>query len=90
MIIRDLTAPEIQRYVGLNENQLKRYYEPDPGLFICESEKVIRRAMAAGYRAESFLQKDPQILSTEGRPESAWAPCFRSTGPTGMSICFRR
>ena len=58
MIIRDLTAPEIQRYVGLNENQLKRYYEPDPGLFICESEKVIRRAMATGYRAESFFAEE--------------------------------
>ena len=35
--------------------QLLRYYEPEPGLFIAESPKVIERALNAGYEPLSFL-----------------------------------
>ena len=50
--------PEIAIYVSLNEKQLKRYDEPREGIFICESEKVIRRALAAGYRPISFFVEE--------------------------------
>ena len=35
--------------------QLLRYNEPNPGLFIAESPKVIERALKAGYEPLSFL-----------------------------------
>ena len=53
--IDSLNADEVSVYVGLNEKQLKRYYEPDAGIFICESIKVIQRALSAGYEALSFF-----------------------------------
>ena len=48
-------------YVGLNEKQLKRYYEPDEGVFICESIKVIQRALSAGYEVLSFFVEESKI-----------------------------
>ncbi|MCR5213826.1 MAG: RNA methyltransferase, partial [Eubacterium sp.] len=35
--------------------------EPDSGLFICESSKVIRRALEAGYQALSILTSEKNI-----------------------------
>ena len=51
----DIDDKELSIYNALNENQLRRYNEPGPGLFVCESEKVIRRAFDAGYEPVSVL-----------------------------------
>lgn len=53
--INDITAPELEVYARTSEVQLLRYYEPEPGLFIAESPKVIERALNAGYEPLSFL-----------------------------------
>ena len=42
-------------YVRLRETSLRRHLEAEHGLFIAEGEKVIRRAVEAGYRPRSFL-----------------------------------
>lgn len=59
--IQDLEAPELDIYARLNENQLVHYYEPDLGLFITESPKVIERALNAGYEPVSFLMEEKHI-----------------------------
>ena len=59
--IADLSDPELKVYAGLSEVQLLRYYEPDTGLFIAESPKVIMRALDAGYEPVSFLVETGQI-----------------------------
>lgn len=59
--INDLSDPALSVYTGLNEAQLKHYYEPAPGLFICESPKVIGRALNAGYEAVSFLAEEKYL-----------------------------
>lgn len=53
--INDITAPELDIYARTSEVQLLRYYEPDPGIFIAESPKVIERALNADYEQISFL-----------------------------------
>ncbi len=53
--IYDLKEEGVSIYSSLNENQLKRIYEPELGIFIAESFNVIERAMDAGYIPESFL-----------------------------------
>lgn len=53
--INDITVPELDVYARISEVQLLRYYEPEPGLFIAESPKVIERALNAGYEPLSFL-----------------------------------
>ncbi len=53
-----ITDPEDERlhdYVRLTDVALRRRLEPEHGLFIAESEKVIRRALAAGYTPRSYL-----------------------------------
>lgn len=59
--ITDLTIPELDLYARLSEVQLLRYNEPDLGLFICESPKVITRALDAGYTPISILVEDKEI-----------------------------
>ena len=58
--IADLTLPELQVYTSLNEAQLLHYFEPEPGIFIAESPKVIERALDFGCEPISLLmeQKD--------------------------------
>lgn len=53
--LHDLTNPDLDPYVRLNEAQLFHTLQPDPGLFIAESPKVIERALRAGYRPASLL-----------------------------------
>lgn len=53
--INDIAAPELDVYARTSEVQLFRYYEPDPGIFIAESPKVVERALNAGYEPISFL-----------------------------------
>ena len=64
----DLTIPELSIYNCRSETTLFRYNEPEPGLFLAESAKVIERALKAGYRAVSCLvEEDIRIL-----PESEY------------------
>ncbi|WP_137121607.1 TrmH family RNA methyltransferase [Segeticoccus rhizosphaerae] len=53
--IEDPQDPRIQDYVGLTDVALRRRLEPERGLYLAESEKVIRRALAAGHRPRSYL-----------------------------------
>ena len=53
--IDNLSAPELQPFLCTNENQLLHWNEPEQGLFIAESPKVIRRALSAGYEPISLL-----------------------------------
>ncbi len=53
--VTDLSAKELSIYSETSEIQLLRYYEPEPGIFIAESPKVIRRALDAGYEPISLL-----------------------------------
>ncbi len=51
-------------YNKLNENGLKRLFEPELGLFIAESVKVIDRALEAGFRPISALVEE-KVLERE-------------------------
>jgi tRNA G18 (ribose-2'-O)-methylase SpoU len=47
--------PRLGDYVGLTDVALRRRFEPEHGLYLAESEKVIRRALAAGHVPRSML-----------------------------------
>ena len=49
--ITDLSAPELDVYARLTQAQLRNRLEPEKGIFIAESPKVITRALDAGYTA---------------------------------------
>ncbi|MCW4459463.1 RNA methyltransferase [Microbacterium sp. MPKO10] len=53
--ITDLNAPGLRDYSQLTDVALRRVLEPEGGLYLAESPKVIRRALAAGHRPRSVL-----------------------------------
>lgn len=53
--VGDADDPRLADYVRLRDASLRRSVEAAGGLFIAEGEKVIRRAVTAGYRPRSFL-----------------------------------
>lgn len=53
--IESLEDERLDAYVRLTEVQLRNRLEPEKGIFIAESEKVIVRALNAGYQPLSFL-----------------------------------
>lgn len=59
--ITDFSAPELDVYARLTENQLINRHEPEKGLFIAESPKVIERALDAGYIPVSLLLERKHI-----------------------------
>ena len=59
--ITDFNASELDVYARLNENQLINRHEPEKGLFIAESPKVVERALNAGYTPVSLLLERKHI-----------------------------
>ncbi|MBR5251923.1 MAG: RNA methyltransferase [Oscillospiraceae bacterium] len=59
--ITDFSDPQLDFYARLSEKQLLHYYEPDTGLFIAESPKVVQRAIDAGHTPLSFLVEDKHL-----------------------------
>ena len=53
--ITDPADPRVADYVSLTDVVLRRRTEPERGLYIAESQKVIRRALRAGHRPRSYL-----------------------------------
>ena len=70
--ITDFYASELDVYARLNENQLLNRAEPQKGLFIAESPKVVERAMNAGYEPVSILIERKHI---EGEEKDVIARC---------------
>ena len=56
--ITDSRDDRVADYVALTDVALRRRTEPERGLYIAESEKVIRRAVAAGHRPRSYLMAE--------------------------------
>lgn len=59
--ITDLSIPELAPYTKLTESQLRNKLEPEKGIFIAESPKVIGTAFDAGCEPLSFLMERRQI-----------------------------
>lgn len=59
--LTDFEAPELDVYARLTEAQLLNRHEPEKGLFIAESPKVIERALNAGYIPVSILVEKKHI-----------------------------
>ena len=59
--ITDFQAPELDVYARLSENQLLNRCEPEKGMFIAESPRVIERALDAGYQPVSCLVEKKHI-----------------------------
>ena len=59
--ITDFSAPELDIYARLTENQLVNRADPENALFVAESPLVIGRALDAGCEPVSFLMERKHI-----------------------------
>ena len=74
MLLQEKEITELERITDENDSrvrifrlpevQLLRYYEPEPGLFVCETPRVIERAIAAGYEPTAFLTEEDLLEKT--------------------------
>ena len=72
MELTDFSAPELDVYARLTENQLLNREHPEQGLFIAESPKVIQRALDGGYEPVSVLVERRHL---EGEAKEILARC---------------
>lgn len=70
--VTDFSDPELDIYARLTEVQLLNRREPDKGIFIAESPKVIERALNAGCVPISFLMETRHV---EGQAKELIARC---------------
>ena len=64
--VTDLSAPELAVFSRLTEAQLRNRLEPEKGVFIAESPKVIARALDAGLQPVSLLM-EPRHIAGDAR-----------------------
>ncbi|WP_203337921.1 TrmH family RNA methyltransferase [Nocardioides limicola] len=63
-------------YRDLRDVQLRKHLESEHGLFVAEGEKVVRRAVEAGYRPRSFLMAERWLDGLGDVLASSEAPCY--------------
>ena len=70
--LSDFTQPELDIFARLTEAQLRNRLEPEKGVFIAESPKVITRALDAGYAPVALLMERRHI---DGQGKEVIARC---------------
>ena len=63
--ITDLSHEGLHDYVGLTDVALRKVSEPERGLYIAESSKVIQRALVAGHKPRSVLLQEQWLSDIE-------------------------
>ena len=59
--LHSIEDPALDVYARLTEAQIRNRLEPEKGVFIAESPKVIRLALDAGFEPVSFLMEEKHI-----------------------------
>lgn len=70
--LHTLAQPEVEVFTHLTEAQLRNRREPEKGIFIAESPKVIEKALDAGCVPVSFMMERKHI---EGQGKALLARC---------------
>ena len=71
-MITDIRDPALDVYSRTPEVQLLRLFEPNPGIFIAESPKVVQRALDGGYEPISILAEKGKM---EGEADAVIKRC---------------
>jgi tRNA G18 (ribose-2'-O)-methylase SpoU len=77
--ITDPADERVSDYFSLTDVNLRKKLEPARGLYLAESEKVIRRALGAGHRPRSFLMGErwlTDLADLVGQAESSDGPVY--------------
>ena len=78
--LKDLNAPELQVFWHLTENQLRNRLEPEKGIFIAQTGKVISLALQNGWEPVSALMEDgdPSEETRSVFPGLSHIPVYRA------------
>lgn len=68
--------PRLADYRDLRDVQMRKSLEAEHGLFVAEGEKVIRRAVEAGFAPRSFLMAPRWVDGLADVLEATEAPCY--------------
>ncbi|HJU98680.1 MAG TPA: RNA methyltransferase [Jiangellaceae bacterium] len=75
--VTDAADPRLADYVDLRDVELRTSMEAEHGLFLAEGEKVVRRAVEAGYPVRSLLMAPRWLESlSDVLDRVADAPCY--------------
>jgi tRNA G18 (ribose-2'-O)-methylase SpoU len=74
--VGDPDDPRLADYRDLRDVQLRTHLEAENGLFLAEGEKVVRRAVEAGFRPRSFLMAPRWLDGLADVLATSTAPCF--------------
>lgn len=74
--ISSLSHPGVEIFCTLTEAQLRNRIEPDKGIFIVESPKVIERALDAGYEPLAILCEHKHITGDAPTSLNVVAMCL--------------
>lgn len=74
--ISDPADPRLADYRDLRDVELRKHLEAEHGLFLAEGEKVVRRAVGAGFTPRSFLMAPRWLDGLAAELASTDAPCY--------------
>jgi tRNA G18 (ribose-2'-O)-methylase SpoU len=74
--VGDPDDPRLYDYTALTDVELRRRREPAEGLFIAEGQKVVRRALRAGYTMRSMLLTEKWVDALRDVIDEAPAPVY--------------
>jgi tRNA G18 (ribose-2'-O)-methylase SpoU len=74
--VGDAADPRLADYRDLRDVQLRSHLEVEHGLFLAEGEKVVRRALEAGFTPRSFLMAPRWLDGLADVLDPSEAPCY--------------
>ncbi|HWG64824.1 MAG TPA: RNA methyltransferase [Streptosporangiaceae bacterium] len=74
--VSDPADPRLADYVSLTDSWLRKSLEARDGLFVAEGDKVIRRAMTAGFGVRSMLVTEDRLASMMPLARESGAPLY--------------
>ncbi|QIK76565.1 TrmH family RNA methyltransferase [Nocardioides piscis] len=84
--ISDPDDPRLADYRDLRDVELRKNLEAEHGLFLAEGEKVVRRAVAAGFRPRSLLMAPRWVEGLGDVLATTGAPCFVVSEPMAEQV----
>ena len=74
--VDDPDDPRLADYRDLRDVELRKHLEAEHGLFLAEGEKVVRRAVEAGFSPRSFLMAPRWLDGLADVLDRSEAPCY--------------
>lgn len=84
--VDDASDPRLADYLQLTDAALRQSLEARHGLFVAEGERVIRRALAAGYPLRSMLVTEDRLRGLADLADSADAPVYVLPGEVAQRL----